>query len=75
MTGSATISGSWLRLTDRVPAPLMARQNNALQLTRSRGLFHTWSRFAAPRVPVCGGPSQLNAVFGRRSSVAMEPSK
>ena len=45
------------------PAPAHAPSNNALQLTRSHGLFHTWSRFAAPRVLARGGPSQLNAVF------------
>ena len=38
-------------------------QNNALQLTRSHGMFRTWSRFAAPRAMARGGPTQLNAVF------------
>ena len=50
-------------LTEALPTSSTGPQNNALQLTRSHGLFHTWSRFAAPRVLACGGPSQLNAVF------------
>ena len=44
-------------------------QNNALQLTRSPGLSHTWSRFAAPHVMAGGGPLQLNAVFAGRQSM------
>jgi hypothetical protein len=46
------------------PAAATAPSNNAFKLTRSDGLFRMEALRATMRR--CSGPSQLNAMFGRR---------